>query len=187
MRLQEVHPALVHFPIVLLPAALAADAVGAATASRPLLDAGRCLMPAAAASMAIAGLAGLAAQDAVKVEGTAHRLLTTHRNLNIALLALTTFLAGARARQRKPSPAHFLGGLGALALMTYTGYLGGKMVYQQGVGVANAGGVRDDKAPEIRPDNAGKVARTAVDDVEHALKHTAHHLAKGEIAPALGD
>lgn len=36
MRLHEIHPSLVHFPIALLPTAIASDLVGTFTRSRPL-------------------------------------------------------------------------------------------------------------------------------------------------------
>lgn len=87
IRIREIHPVLVHFPIALLPLALAADWVGRLVRRPALMELGKKLMPAAAASAALSGAAGLVAQSAVKAEGPAHDLLVTHRNLNIGLLA----------------------------------------------------------------------------------------------------
>ncbi len=36
IRLQQMHPALVHFPITLLPVAVGADLLGCLTGSKPL-------------------------------------------------------------------------------------------------------------------------------------------------------
>jgi uncharacterized membrane protein len=41
MRLQELHPSIVHFPIALLPTALAADALGPLSGSETLMEMGR--------------------------------------------------------------------------------------------------------------------------------------------------
>lgn len=64
--------------------------------SEPLLEAGRRLVPLAAASAVVAGAAGLVAQAAVRTEGKSHDLQVTHRNLNLGLTALVTVLALVR-------------------------------------------------------------------------------------------
>jgi uncharacterized membrane protein len=45
MRVHEVHPALAHFPVALLPTAVAADLIGRLTDNDSLMDMGRQLMP----------------------------------------------------------------------------------------------------------------------------------------------
>ena len=60
LRTHELHPMLVHFPLTLVPAALAFDAIGRYTNSQALMDVGKVMMPFAAASAsserAIAGV-----------------------------------------------------------------------------------------------------------------------------------
>lgn len=185
MRLQEIHPATVHAPITLLPLSLAADALGRLTRSDDLLALGRRTMPLAAAGAVVAGLAGLVAQQAANVPEEAHEILTTHRNLNLGLIGLTTLLARKRAREGCPSIGYLAVGLGGLATMAYSAYLGGHMVYAHGVGVEPAGGVKEDQAPEIRADNLGEVTRLAASHVEHGARHAWEHIKEGEIAPAL--
>lgn len=185
VRLQEVHPSLVHFPIALLPTALAADALGRWTGSAALLEAGRRLMPAAAASAVVSALAGLAAQAAVKAEGEAHDLLVTHRNLNAGLTVLAVGLAATRLGRDKPGWGYLLAGLAGVATMAYTAAIGGRMVYAHGLGVEPADGVEESKAPEIRTDNLGEVAGVAADNIAHAARHALKHLKEGQIAPAL--
>ena len=77
MRLQEVHPALVHAPITLFPLAVGADLLCRATGNEFLLETGRRVMPLAAAAAAVAAVFGLVAQEAVKTEGPTHDMLIT--------------------------------------------------------------------------------------------------------------
>lgn len=185
MRLQEIHPALVHFPIALLPVSLGADALGWLTGSDTLLQMGRRTMPLAAASAALAGAFGLVAQEAVEVGSQTHDYLVTHRNLNLGLIGLTAAMAADRARRDHPNLAYLLVGAAGIAAMTYSAYLGGHMVYEHGVGVAGAGGLREDKAPEIRTDNLPEVAQVAREHLVHGTAHALKHLKEGEIAPLL--
>ncbi|WP_084327677.1 DUF2231 domain-containing protein [Salinarimonas rosea] len=183
MRLHEVHPALAHFPVALLPTAIGLDAWGRATGDEHALEAGRRLMPLAVGALALTGLAGFVAQGATRTE-RAHDLMITHRNLNVGLLAAAAGLALWRARRRRPSGAYLAAGLAASALVTYTGYLGGRMVYGHGVGVEPAGGVHGGRSPEIgrAPGRAGRIAGR---NAAHAARHAAHHLREGHIAPAV--
>ena len=93
--LQEMHPAMVHFPIALLPLSLGADALGRVTGDYALLEMGRRTMPLAAAGAVTAAVFGLIAQEAVHAEGQAHDLLVTHRTLNAGLVGVTAALAAS--------------------------------------------------------------------------------------------
>lgn len=185
MRVHEVHPMLVHFPIALLPTAIAADAVGALTGNRSLMETGKTLMPLAVAGMAATGVAGFAAQEAVRAEGEAHEMLVTHRNLNVGLLLMSAGLAVLRAGQERPGPGYLLAGLAGAALMTYSGYLGGKMVYRHGVGVGAAGGYDPERSPRIESGHYGEAARIAAADMARGVAHAAREAAHGELAPHL--
>lgn len=140
IRIHELHPSFVHFPLALFPAALVADVAGRVSGNRWLMKLGARLMPVAAASGAVAAVAGLVAQEAVAAKGASHDVLVTHRNLNLALVLATSLLAAARRKRGEPSLAYLACGMGGLLVMSYTAYLGGKMVYQHGVGVEAAGG-----------------------------------------------
>lgn len=185
IRVQEIHPSVVHFPVALIPTAVAVDALGHATGNQALMDMGRRLMPIAATSAAIAGAFGLVAQGAVQAEGRAHSLLTTHRTLNVGLFALTTAMSMWRSRREEPSPGYLLAGLAGTAALAYSAYLGGKMVYERGVGVAAAGGVRRGAAPEIRPGKLVHAARKATEDMTRGARMSIEDMAKGEIVPEL--
>jgi uncharacterized membrane protein len=185
MRTQELHPALVHYPITLYPVSLAADAVGRLTGSRTLLGVGRWGMVLSAGATAVAGLAGFMAQEQVRARGAAADLLITHRNLNIGFLAGVTAMAAARLVRPRPSLRYLAAGAGLLGAMAYSAYLGGHMVYEHGVGVVRARGVRAGAAPELRPENARRIARQARQDVAQAVRHTARDLGHGAVVPWL--
>lgn len=186
MRLQEVHPALVHFPLALLPLSIGADLLGRVTGSKALMDLGQRTMPLAAASGLIAGVAGLMAQTEVNAEGEALDMLKTHRTLNLGLVAAAAGMSVVRAREKKPGIGYLLAGLAALAVLDYSAYLGGSMVYHLGVGVETADGVRTHPpVPELTLADAGKAARTAVSDLEEGIKMTVEETGRGDLVPEL--
>jgi uncharacterized membrane protein len=185
MRLQEVHPALVHFPIALVPTALVADTLGRIMDSEPLMETGRRLMPIAAASAALAGVFGLIAQESVKTDERSDPILTTHRNLNAALVVATAAMATKRARRSKPGLGYLLMGAAGTATMVYSAYLGGRMVYEFGVGVSPADGLIEELAPQITAEELGEVASLSAENLRKSLQHTADYLMRGEVVPTL--
>jgi uncharacterized membrane protein len=186
MKLHELHPALVHFPLAWLPLSIGADLLGSATGSERLLDLGRATMPLAAASGVVAGVAGLMAQTEVKAEGEAMDLLKTHRTMNLGLVLIAGAMAAYRARTERPSAAYVGLGLVGLAALSYSAYLGGEMVYRKGVGIEAADGVRDrPSVPEMTRKAAGRALRTAGTDVAKGIQLTVEESAKGDLVPAL--
>ncbi len=181
LRIHEVHPSIVHFPLTLLPTALLLDLFG--RAGRGLMKAGRILMPAAAASAAVTGLAGLVAQESVRAEGRGHQLLVTHRNLNILLLAVSGALAVSRLRSTRPSWPYLVLGLAGVGAMNFTAYLGGKMVYSEGVGVVPSGGVRT--SPPLQRGTYLRAIGTAARLIGRGVVNAVRELFRGELAPFL--
>lgn len=178
MQLHEFHPALVHLPIALLPASLAADAAG-------MHDAGRAGIALAAGSAALAAASGVVAQEAVETDEVSHDLLATHRTLNLGVLGATVAMALHRAGREQPGGGYLALGLAAVGVTLYSAYLGGRMVYAHGVGVEPAGGVDDDHAPPVEDASAGALLRRIGHDLRHGLRHTFKHLRKGDAVPAL--
>jgi uncharacterized membrane protein len=187
MRLQEVHPSLVHYPLAFLPLAVATDALGYLTGRRRLLQAGRWATLLTAAGAAAAGTTGLIAQEQVAAEGEARDLLVTHRTLNVALTLTMTGLAAWRWRRRAPTPVSLAIstlGLGALA---YSAYLGGRMVYEHGVGVVPALGVKPGRGRRLRRGELAEAAGDAAEAIPTGLKHAAADAARGEFLPHVTD
>ena len=185
-KLQELHPTLVHFPIALLPAAIVADLLAHVTGSRTLSAVGRALMPVAAASAALAAAAGLVAQQEVEATGEAEALLVTHRNMNLALTTVGTAMAVWRASEEEAGPAYLALGLAALGGLSYSAYLGGKMVYEFGVGVKPADGLREGDAPELAPGHLAEAGRRALGDLKASVRPVVDDLKAGRLAPAVG-
>jgi uncharacterized membrane protein len=188
LRLQEVHPSIVHFPIALFPVSIGADVVGRATGNRGLLETARHTIELAAVGSALAGITGLVAQEEVNVEGETMDLLITHRNLNIASTLLMGALALWRSRRYRPSLGYLGLGLAGVGALTYSAYLGGSLVYKHGVGVKSAGGQHRENPPELG--EAGQnaaFARDAAVDLVHGVKHLGKETAEGKIVPALTD
>ena len=190
MRLQEIHPSLVHYPLAFLPLSIGADLLARSTGNRTFAELGRYAMALAAGSAAVAAVAGLAAQEEVDVEegSEAYEMLVTHRNMNLTLVGAATGMAMWRWREREASPGYLALGLGALGAVAYSAYLGGKMVYQHGLGVEAADGLYEEEhpVPEITRETAGEALRYAARDVAAGAKHAAQQLADGQVAPRLG-
>ena len=174
-RLNELHPSLVHFPIALMPMAIGADLLARVTGSRRLADVGRLLMPAAAVGAAVSAAAGLVAAVEVNAQGKAGDILTTHRNMNLSLTAVAALMAAWRLGEEEAGPGYLALGLAGIGAMGYSAYLGGKMVYEHGVGVKPADGLHDGDSPELAPGHLGEAAARAAADLK-----------AGNLAPSLG-
>src|SRR5512138_1437654 len=103
MRLQEVHPTLVHYPLAFQPLAVATESLGYLSGGRRLRAAGRWATLLAAGSAVLAGVAGLIAQEEVVADDEAHDMLVTHRTLNIGLTLTAVLLASWRWRRKGPT------------------------------------------------------------------------------------
>ncbi|HEX6938267.1 MAG TPA: DUF2231 domain-containing protein [Longimicrobiales bacterium] len=186
MRLQEVHPSLVHYPIAFLPLAIGADAVGKLTGSKTLLATGKLGIALTAVTGALAGVAGLIAQEEVELRTPrADDMLVTHRTLNVAVVGIATAMAVIRARREKPTFRYLAAGIASIGAMAYSAYLGGKMVYEQGVGVEPAGGIAEGHGPELRWDRAEELTEHALEDVREGIRHAAQTVAEGKFVPTL--
>ena len=186
MKLHEVHPSLVHFPIALLPLSIGADVLGRVTGSEELLDLGRRTMPLAAASGLVAGIAGLMAQTEVEADGKSLEMLKTHRTLNLGIVAIAGAMSAYRLKRERPSFGYLALGIAGFAAMAYSAYLGGEIVYRDGVGVDAADGVRQKPAvPELTRETTPRALRTAASDLAHGIQLTVEESAKGDLVPSL--
>jgi uncharacterized membrane protein len=135
MRTHELHPALVHMPLTLVPLAAAVDTAAVVTQGYELDRTGRTLWSAAAVSGLVTGIAGLAASQEVRVqERRARDKMYVHGIGNAVILQAVAGLALWRMRKRASVASTCLA-WSAVGLAGYTAYLGGELVYQHGVGV----------------------------------------------------
>jgi len=185
IRLEQMHPSLVHLPIALLPLAIAADLLGSFTSRKSFHTFGRGAIVAAAAGAAASAVTGLIAGEEVNVEGTSRDKLMTHRNLNAVATIVASCMAAWRATHEQPNGAYFATGAVGIGVLTYTAYLGGELVYESGVGVGPAHGVYRRDAPTMRPDHIGEFASAAGSDLAHGVQHMVQELREGYIVPAI--
>jgi uncharacterized membrane protein len=174
IRLHEFHAMLVHFPLTLLPLAVGADVVGRLTDSDRMRSVARTTTPVATMALATAGKAGLIAEQAVRAEeGEPQMKLARHRNLNLLLLGTAVGMSAYRMGRQRPSTAYLATGVGALAVMGYSAYLGGNITYHHGVGVEASGGVNRERSPHFRFSKIGRFAGAAIANLRDEFKYLA--------------
>ncbi len=142
MRTHELHPSLVHAPLVLLPAAAVVDALAASRPrDRALQRAGCALWWATAGSGLLAGLSGMAASQEIQLDNDhARDVMFVHGLGNLALVISALGVSAWRSRHRA-SATSAAAGLVAAGAALYTAYLGGELVYAHGAGIVRLGGI----------------------------------------------
>jgi len=137
--MESLHPLVVHFPIALLLTAVALDTL-ALVLRRPSLHRvalwNLCLGTAGAA---VAVLTGLQAEEVAKHSFEIWQIMQLHKRLGITTLILGVMVAGFRLGNRDLlTPRARALTVAAMLLMASTlsvgAYLGGRMVYEFGVG-----------------------------------------------------
>jgi len=147
----NLHPLIIHFPIVLLMTALVADLLGLMLRRLSwLAPMAASLYTAGAIAAGLASWTGTQAAATVFVPGMAHPLVEDHRVWALATTAFAGAVALAQvaarlagvARTRRGRLVLAAAGLIAAALVHQTAERGARLVYEQGVGVIAAPGSR---------------------------------------------
>ena len=137
--MQSIHPMVVHFPLALLLTAVLLD-LAAVALRRPALSAialwNFCL---GAAGAVAAVLSGLQAESVAKHSFEIGQVLEKHERLGFATLALALIITGWRLMKKdrlSPRARAVIIGLSLMMVATLTlgAYLGGRLVYEFGVG-----------------------------------------------------
>ena len=185
IHLQEMHPALVHLPIALLPLAVGADMAGSVTGNDSVLSFGQKAICIAAAGAVASAVTGLIAGEEVNVKGASQDMLITHRNLNFIATVVATGMAIWRVNHRKPTAAYLGIGTAGVGILAYTAYLGGKLVYDVGVGVEPAHGVYRSDAPALKSGQVSAFVKAAATDLVHGVQHMVEEVANGRLIPTI--
>jgi uncharacterized membrane protein len=135
MLLHELHPSVVHAPLALLPTAAVADLIAVATGDRAWAKVARRVWVAGTLSGVFAGVAGLAASQEVRMDSPRARDMTFLHGIGNAAILLGAMGVTAWRLKREPTVLSTVLGLSACGLALYTASLGGKMVYELGVGI----------------------------------------------------
>jgi uncharacterized membrane protein len=176
MHVHELHAALIHSPLALLPTAAAVDLAASITGSREQARLGRALWWAGAGSGLMAGIAGLAASQ--EVAGDGDRSADTIWLHGIGNAGLVLGAAGMLAwrRRHRPTVTQATLGLVACGISLYTAYLGGEMVYGQGVGIRAMPG-RSASPPLLSRAAPGTIVRDALQGLRWLVSRTREALA----------
>ncbi len=148
MPIEQIHPMLVHFPIVLAICALAVDLTWIVFMRRrpivaPLFEAASILLIAAGIAAIVTAIFGDRAFDIALRRGFTDAQLVTHQTMGIATAVLLPILAAARAwiwhrklqRWSAGAAAALATSLIAVAMVVTTAYFGGRLVYDLGVNI----------------------------------------------------
>jgi uncharacterized membrane protein len=140
-----VHPMLVHFPIALLIAGIAADVAGLGLKKAWLSHAGLLLLVLGTLGTIAAVWSGSEAEESVVETPAIEATLDTHEDsgkLTMWYFITITVARSALVWRRKLTPAvhtvFVLAWLGGVGLVARTAYYGGHLVYEHGAGVAAA-------------------------------------------------
>ena len=82
------------------------------------------------------------------------KVALTHMAINLAVVVLFIFNAGMRHADVDPGGTPFVLSLIGIAMLTVSGWLGGKLVYEAGVGVSGG----EETTPSARPANRPREA-----------------------------
>ena len=128
------HPILIHLPLIAFAVAILFDLVDAWRRTPRFVHASHVLWILALLGGALAAASGLWAYTRVDHSEAAHGIMTLHRN--VALVTLGALLLAAIWRWRRPrSRAASVFGALAFGGLLWVAYLGGKLVYDNAVGI----------------------------------------------------
>lgn len=140
----NLHPLIVHFPIVLVMTAAAIDVLDAVFGRVLWLRvAATALYLAGALATVAAYLSGVQAGSSVLVPGMAHPVLTAHGQWAVATMSYCIVFGGLRlavlrarvGRTRTARGLLLVGGLVGVVLIQQTAERGARLVYEFGTGV----------------------------------------------------
>lgn len=138
--LSQLHPALVHFPLALLLCALPAEMYARWRKDEFWQKAAFWLLLGGTIGAFLAAISGGWAEDALQISKDVHEKVEQHETTGYLMAwlyaALLVWKILRNTQMGKAEQAIFVGALlAASALLVYTGYLGGELVYTYGAGV----------------------------------------------------
>jgi nitrite reductase/ring-hydroxylating ferredoxin subunit/uncharacterized membrane protein len=134
------HPALVHLPIALFPLSVVFDAASRLVqrGNLPLTQAAFVTLIAGLATALFAAIFGFVDYTDIRDDHPGKKTATLHMGLNLVAVGLFAVSAGLRysdLAETKTPVGPFVLSLIGLAVLSYAGYLGGVLVYDDGIAV----------------------------------------------------
>ena len=138
--MHPIHPIVVHFPIGLLCASVAFDALASRWPTGGFRDTSLYTLLAGVMSAGLAVATGGMEEDMAEQAGAPESVLDLHESLGIATLLIFVVLLGLRLVMRwgllKEIHSLTLGlGVIGIVVLVLTGYWGGELVYTYGIGM----------------------------------------------------
>ena len=141
--LGELHPPVVHFAIALVITSVLFDLFGLILKKESLKNAGFWTLMAGAIAVILAFITGHQAEELVEkaIEGSqAYKRLEIHETVGTISLIMTLLLASFRILLTKITDVRLMGiyliaGFIVMAIIGLQGRIGGKLVYEEGIGV----------------------------------------------------
>jgi uncharacterized membrane protein len=139
-----IHPAVVHYPIALMTLSVIADLLGYLSNNATLEVTGTWALLGAGIGAAVAIIAGLFDMKRARIKHATHERVHVHMKVGLTLFAAIAGLTIWRWVITL-DPHHGLGwsylipAFVVLALTLFQGWLGGELVFSDGVGVAATG------------------------------------------------
>ena len=162
LRTHELHPAIVHAPLVLLPATAVVDLLSALSPRDRRLDrVSRRLWWATAGGSLFVGLTGMAAANEIEVRSDRARDMMFLHGMGNFMLVLSAFGVAAWRARNRATLTSAVTGLVASGASMYTAYLGGELVYSHGAGVKPLGGAAAETPALFSKEGPGRLARDA--------------------------
>ena len=139
LPMESVHPLLVHFPIALLLTAVALDGLALLLKRDGLHRIALWNLSLGTVGAAVAVLTGLQAEDIAKHSFEIWQVMELHERLGITTLVLGLMTTSWRLRYRdrltpRSRTLTFLTMLAMTGTLAYGAHLGGRLVYEFGVG-----------------------------------------------------
>ena len=165
-----IHPAIVHYPIALVTLSVIADLLGYICGSESLQTVGWWALIGAAIGAALALVAGLFDMNREKIEDEAHKRVHTHMKVGFTLFAAIAGLTVWRwliyiDQSYRLAWGYLVVALLVLGLTFFQGWLGGELVFADGVGVAPTG--QGTESPSKAERRVGGLKEKSVEHHEH--------------------
>ncbi|HUR45939.1 MAG TPA: DUF2231 domain-containing protein [Candidatus Saccharimonadales bacterium] len=133
-----IHPLLVHLPIGFFVLSLALDLLSFSSLGAGLAKASFYSIALGVFTSLIAAIPGFVDYTNIRKDHIAKSTATWHMTLNLMMVGVFAVGLGLRAHSLETTPVStfpLLLSVGGLLLLSVSGYLGGKMVYDDGIGV----------------------------------------------------
>jgi uncharacterized membrane protein len=132
-----IHPMLVVFPLGLLSTSVIFDVIGLIADSQPFHLTAFYMLTAGIIGGMIAAIFGLVDWLAIPAKTTAKRVGVLHGITNVVMLSVFIVAGFLRGEIDNPQNISVIVAAVALAIATFSGWLGAELVFRHAVGVAN--------------------------------------------------